>query len=539
MKNEYLKFSAGNLVCLVALLGIITLASCENDFDKTESNDASAALEEIEVVDDNTVKIESKASLLTIFKSYKENVANQNNFNDKIRKIQNKGFKSLTPLFREGDSEGVQKFVLEKKKRIAKRNVEFGITSKPGANEEVALDDELISDPVLSSLLNENREIIVGDSLYKYTETGLYFCHVNNKQKLYDYLNKTSVTSRMSKFTKTRMTGKAMPQVVVADDGINQFLPTPAYIQPIDPGSGGGGGGGYTPPAPPVTTSPKLIKQNLEISYIEKNSIWEKVFGASDKAEDYYSDNRRIQVSFWNQNYYLFSSVGCSARLQKREKTLGVSYWEKSYADIIELGVNDVQYDYKFNTPVYNQGSYNYSTVFFEYKGVKYNIDGKIITKLPTDGPRFIFDTGDPEEGLTIFIHNNEYDLLTAKELNKAIDVLAKAFATKMPSTVDKVLLNDKIKNESLKYNVLKAPSLSNTVTFKTQNVKWSRNDDNAITNYFDFNFLLTWKSTYENTEDYLNGLKGATSYSNVSIDLYGAALHNGEWRGRRLLLSN
>ncbi|KOP39631.1 MULTISPECIES: hypothetical protein [unclassified Flavobacterium] len=539
MKNEYLKFSAGNLVCLVALLGIITLASCENDFDKTESNDASAALEEIEVVDDNTVKIESKASLLTIFKSYKENVANQNNFNDKIRKIQNKGFKSLTPLFREGDSEGVQKFVLEKKKRIAKRNVEFGITSKPGANEEVALDDELISDPLLSSLLNENREIIVGDSLYKYTETGLYFCHVNNKQKLYDYLNKTSVTSRMSKFTKTRMTGKAMPQVVVADDGINQFLPTPAYIQPIDPGSGGGGGGGYTPPAPPVTTSPKLIKQNLEISYIEKNSIWEKVFGASDKAEDYYSDNRRIQVSFWNQNYYLFSSVGCSARLQKREKTLGVSYWEKSYADIIELGVNDVQYDYKFNTPVYNQGSYNYSTVFFEYKGVKYNIDGKIITKLPTDGPRFIFDTGDPEEGLTIFIHNNEYDLLTAKELNKAIDVLAKAFATKMPSTVDKVLLNDKIKNESLKYNVLKAPSLSNTVTFKTQNVKWSRNDDNAITNYFDFNFLLTWKSTYENTEDYLNGLKGATSYSNVSIDLYGAALHNGEWRGRRLLLSN
>jgi len=537
MKNKYLKFSAGNLLCLVTFLGIIALTGCDDDINQTVATENSKIVDEIELADNNTIKIESKASLVSIFKSYKENVTNQNNFNRRIRKIQNKGFRSLTPLFSEGDTQTIQKFVLEKKKRVAKRNIEFGITSKSGADEEVALDDELISDPVLSSLLNEEREIIVGDSLYKYTETGLYFCHIEKRQKLYDYLNNTSVTSKMSKMNK--MTGKAMPEVVLVDDGIHQFLPAPAYIQPIDPDGGGGGGGGYTPPPAPVTTSPKLIKQNLVISYIEKNSIWEKVFGASDKAEDYYSDNRRIQVSFWNQNYYLFSSVGCSARLQKREKTLGISYWEKSYATTIELGVNDVQYDYKFNTPVYNQASYNYSTVFFEYNGVKYSIDGKIITKLPTDGPRFIFDTGDPEEGLTIFIHNNEYDLLTAKELNKAIDALAKAFASKLPATYDKMILNDKIKNESLKYNVVKAPSLSNTVTFKTQNVKWSRNDENAITNYFDFNFLFTWKSTYESSEDYLKGLKGATSYSNVSIDLYGAALHNGEWRGRRLLLSN
>ncbi len=31
--------------------------------------------------------------------------------------------------------------------------------------------------------------------------------------------------------------------------------------------------------------------------------------------------------------------------------------------------------------------------------------------------------------------------------------------------------------------------------------------------------------------------LSGATKYSNVTVDLYGAALHNGEWRGRRLIL--
>lgn len=217
---------------------------------------------------------------------------------------------------------------------------------------------------------------------------------------------------------------------------------------------------------------------------------------------------------------------------------LGVSYWEKSYADIIELGVNDVQYDYKFNTPKYDLAAHNYNTVFFEYKGVKYNIDGKIINKTPTEGPKFIFDTGDPEAGLTIFIHNEQYDLLSAKELNKAIDEIAKLFVKNLPSIYDKTILNNKIKDETLKYNVVKAPSLSNTITFKTLNIKWNRNDDNSITHYFDFNFLFTWKSSYNDAGDYLKGLSGATKYSNVSVDLYGAALHNGEWRGRRLILN-
>ncbi|MFH6965027.1 hypothetical protein ACHRVK_21085 [Flavobacterium plurextorum] len=471
---------------------------------------------------------------MSIVSSYKENSVKQNDFNKVIRRIQKNGFKPLTPIFEENNTQQNQEFINQKKERIKKRNIEYGIFSKSSLN-DIDVEDELIQDPALANLLNENREIVVGDSLYKYTETGLYFCMKDESDKLYNYLDKLSLSEKKNIVQKSRIKTMAKKtissEVVQVSEGVNRFIPEePEPVEDIP------GYGYYSSPIP-IGATPKFIKQNLEIAYINDDSIWEKIFGESEKAEDYYSDNRRVQVSFWNQNYYLFSSVGCSARLQKREKLLGVSYWEKSYADIMELGINDIQYDYKFPTPKLDLAKFNYKTVFFEFKGVKYNVEGIVINQIPTDGPRFIFDTGDPEAGLTIFIHNNDYDLLNAKELNDAIDGLAKLFVKNLPSMYDKLVLDNKIKEETLKYNIVKAPNLSSTITFKTQNVKWSHNDDNAITQYFDFNFLFTWKNTYNDASDYLKGLSGATKYSNVTVDLYGAALHNGEWRGRRLIL--
>ncbi|MEZ0183741.1 hypothetical protein AB9T89_15970 [Flavobacterium oncorhynchi] len=533
MKN--LKVLRKTSVYSLLIVLFFVLLSCSNNFE--ENNEVikqDNRIEDIKVID-GIVKIDNKTAFTSIVSSYKENSVKQNNFNKVIRRIQKNGFKPLTPIFDENNTQQNQEFIAKKIERVKRKNIEYGIFSKSSLN-DIDLEDELIKDPALANLLNENREIVVGDSIYKYTETGLYFCMKEDRDKLYNYLDKLSLSEKENIVQKSnvKMVGRKTisSEVVEVTVGVNRFIPEePDPIEDIP------GYGYYSSPIP-IGASPKFIKQNLEIAYVEANSIWEKIFGASEKAEDYYSDNRRVQVSFWNQNYYLFSSVGCSARLQKREKTLVVSYWEKSYADIIELGINDIQYDYKFPTPKLDLAKFNYKSIFFEYKGVKYNVEGIVINQIPTDGPRFIFDTNDPESGLTIFIHNNDYDLFSAKELNDAIDKLAKLFVKNLPSIYDKAILDNKIKEETLKYNVVKAPSLSSTITFKTQNVRWNHNDDNAITQYFDFNFLFTWKSTYNDAGDYLQGLSGATKYSNVAVDLYGAALHNGEWRGRRLILN-
>lgn len=536
---NFLKFSRPYLVLFTSS---IFLVSCESNPTDIKEDSQSILSDRIELIEGTTLKVQSRDALKGIFKDYQKNTSSQNGFNSEVRDLQSKGFKPLTPLFSKNQTEEIREFVLNKKERIAQRNIAFGITSKSTGDEEINLDDELIQDPIFAALLNENREIYIADSLYKYTELGLYFCLATEKQKLYNYLNKLNFATKKKEFTNKeapclqemqKKTSKIMPEDFVSEvsPGVMMYAP-PKYCD-----------NGYSnPPTPtpvpvPPTATPRFKKQNLEIAYVETNSIFEHLFGASDKSEDYYSDNRRIQVSFWNQNYYVFSSIGCSARLQKREKTLGVSYWEKSYADQIELGINSIQYDYKFNVPPFNNSLYvSGPTVYYSYKGVNYNQFAQVIPSLPTDNPGFPFDTDNNENVVEIYIFQNDFNL-SAKDANKMIDDGLKALAKLMPSnsTNQNELLKG-LNSESLKYNIVKAVPFSDKVTFATMGVKWTNNDDNAITHYFDFNFLLTWNSKSTSVGSYLSGLQGSTPYTSVYADIYGAALHNNEWRGRRLI---
>ncbi|PKB18871.1 hypothetical protein CLU82_4166 [Flavobacterium sp. 5] len=529
---------------LIATIFLTILSSCENTTD-LEIKNQNNNLSDLEI-QDGTIKLQNKTALKNILNSYKVNIENQNEFNNKIRKIQSEGFKPLTPIFDENDTENIQQFLARKKDRIQKRNLEFGLASKSSESDaEIEFDDELIPDPSFAALLNEDREIYVGDSLYKYTEMGMYFCLIKDQQKLNNYLNKLSSTSRKIQITNRPVpcpeifmkstTNKVISELTEVSTGIMLFIPA---------GNCGGGNDDSGIPIPPVPRltfptppSPRLIKQNLEICTIQKQGFFEKIFGETESDEDYYDDNKRVKTSFWNQNYYIFSSIGCSVRFQKRVKILGISGWQKSYAEQIELGINNIQYDYKFNVPMFNNVLYvSGPTVYYEYKGVKYNQTGQVIPTLPTDNPGWPFSTDSNQNVVDIYIFNNDFTI-SDPQANKLFDqglrVIANSLSNLNPAKAE---LQKSLDSENLKYNILKAVPFSNKVTFATMGVKWTNNDDNAITHYFDSNFLLTWKSDYKDTADYLKGLKGSTAYSNVTADIYAAALHNGQWKGRRLV---
>ena len=528
----------------------------QNNFNEIKIDETQVVLsDKIELVQGNTIKIESKSALKNIFKDYQKDVAGQNVFNAEVRVLQGKGFEPLTPIFNENQTTEIQNFVSRKKNRIGNRNRELGIASKSASTseDEIDLDDELILDPVLSGLLNEDREIIIADSLYKYTETGLYFCLVKDKQKMYTYLSTLTPSAKRNKIAKIasrvapcreqemlKTASKVIPEQEVTEvsDGISLFIPSRSCD----------GLNIYNPPAPvavvppTIIPSPKLIKSSLEISRVDKSGFFEKIFGESEVDTEDYGDGRRIKIKFWNQNYFVFSSLGCSARFQKREKILGVAYWEKSYATQIELGVNDVSYDYNYNVPVYNAAKYNYENFFIEINGVKYAGSGKQIIEFPSGSTNFPFSEPAPEQ-LVVHIYRKDlfeinYD---ANEIyNKAVDLAVKqAFKQIVSYNPALASVASKVENGDIPYQVIAVNPLSNKATISTQGLKWTNNDDNAITHYFDFNFLLTYKSSYANAGDYLEGLKGATKYTEVRADIYGAALHNNVWKGRRLILGD
>ena len=54
--------------------------------------------------------------------------------------------------------------------------------------EEIDDEDEIIADPYFASILNEDREILVGSDVYKYTLDGVYFTDEENTDALYEYL---------------------------------------------------------------------------------------------------------------------------------------------------------------------------------------------------------------------------------------------------------------------------------------------------------------------------------------------------------------
>jgi hypothetical protein len=540
---------------LIALICLTIILSCENNIDseiKSEGN----SLSRIEL-QDGTVKLQNKTALKDILNSYKQNVENQNEFNDKIREIQNKGFKPLTPIFEENDTEKIQNFLARKKVRIQKRNLEFGFKTKTSkSDEEIEFDDEVISDPAFAALLNEEREIYVGDSIYKYTETGLYFCLIRDEQKLDDYLNKLSPTAKKSQITNRpspcldtqKSTSKVISEVTEVSDGIMLFIPSADC-------SGGGGIPFPTPSIPrptfPPTASPRLIKQNLEICTIQKQGFFEKIFGESESDEDYFADGRRVKTSFWNQNYFLFSSIGTSVRFQKRVKILGISGWQKSYAEKIELGVNAVKYDFSFDVPQYTgyitSGLPALPAVLFVYKGTNYDQLGRIIPEtIPTQGINFPFSkerSGQNAIEIHLFtdrFYQVDYDL----SVDGANDKIYETLGGMVKSLTSNLSYNDPNKkeietglsNEDLIFDVAKVVPSNNKVTFISIGEKWTKNDDNAVTHYFDYNFVISLPKDTNNIGSWARALLNAKSYSNVKADVYGAALNNGVWKGRRLI---
>jgi len=514
---------------IILFFTLVLMTSCQEEFENNNEEKNVKLQNNYEIVN-GTIKIDNVQKLKNILTSYQNDVQVQNDFNDEIRSIQDKEFKSLTPIFDENDTRAVEEFVLAKRAKTQKINSEYGITNDLSEDEEFDVEDDLIQDPSLAALLNENREIIVGDSLYKYTEHGLYFCLEKDKQKLYNYLNRLTTTSKRNNLNRR------MAQLTQVDEGISFYMPgdRPFLVVP-------------TPNIPrqdpfPALPTPKLVKSNLPISRVDQNGFFEKIFGETEVDTEDYGDGRRIKIKFWNQDYFIFSSLGCSARFQKRVKILGISGWQKSYADQIELGVNDISYEYNFNVPVYNEAKYNYENFFIEIDGVKYAGSGKQIIEFPSGAANFPFVGASPQE---ITVHILRQDLLTVKYdankvYNQVVDLAVKEAFNKIKSYNPALRdVADKVEKGDQLYKVIAVNPLSNKATISTQGLKWTSNNENAITHYFDFNFLLTYKSGYDSTEDYLKGLQGSTKYTNVRADIYGAALHNNVWKGRRLVLGN
>ena len=533
------------LKLLFIITTLFTFTKCALP-DESLKNDENIDLSILKI-ENGILNLPSKDYILQIVKEFKTGVKEQNDFYSQIKKLQDLGFQPLTPFINGLTTNEIQEFVIRKKDRLNKRNNDFNLYQNKNSQDiELDIDDELISDPVLSSLLNENREIIIADVLYKYTELGLFYIEKDNKQILYDYYDNKTPQERFALLSQYNnehsTTDKPEEKIEQLGQGLTSFkimMPDTAYT--VDEyGSGGGGS------SAPTGGNGVFNPADFGACEIMNQGFFEQIFGESESCTDYYNDNRRVKVKYFNQNFGIFSSIGCSTRLQKREHRnllIGtISWWEKSYAQKIRMGVNNMTYTYNFNVPVYNSAQYNYQTTFFEYNNVKYNINGQVIPTIPTSAGSFDFPVDNNNNVIDISILGYNA-MITNGQVNQAIDAALEQIISSISTFALKQELITKKAEGSLVVRTVYVEPFSNKIKFIVANQFWSSNDDNAIVRYFDFNFLLTYNSSYNysptNTQQFIDLLQtfnGAKEYDDVKIDMFGSALHNNYWKGRKLL---
>ena len=522
---------------VIAFLLISVFFGCENDIDSSLKEDSFSQFKIINGI----LAIDSNAELIEIHNRYKNNSSFQDSFNQMISKLQSQGFRPLEPIFNNDDPQMVEDFVKRKILRLKKRDLDYGINTaiysrSDSETQEVDLDDELIRDTFLTSILNEEREIYIGNKLYKYTELGLLICGDDsknlqeNKILLDNYLESLTPVQRVS------IINQKLQSADPCDTGIRHLEAGIDIFQDISPCDYSTGSNTSTSnstiPANVNIPQSELIKQNLPICDAVANTLWELVFGVSDGCITDMGDNKRVKTKFWNQNYYIFSSIGCKVKFQKHITHWYASWWEKSYAEKLELGVNYVTYDYVFNVPAFNMDQYNYETKFFEFNGTKYNSNGQVINTVPTGAGTFVFDTQSSQSIMNITLFNHH---ITNSEINQVIDLAVMQCVNGIQNWMVRSEIINKINTGQIKYNVINAVPFDDKVKMITKSVKWTSNNENSIVHYFDMNFLFTWKSSYNDFGDYLQGLNGATEYKNVSADIYGAAYNSGQWGGSRI----
>ncbi|MCY1632910.1 hypothetical protein [Marinifilum sp. D737] len=243
-----------------------------------------------------------------------------------------KDFLSLRPIANPDDIDKLNTLLQSYKERPILKNVIHSTNTLKSSDPENLFEEtnNIVSDDDFAGLLNENGEIQIGDTLFKYTESGLYFVHINDTAHLNTYLSEKKDQLLLDNKTKR---AAAMEREVSIDDRITRFR---------IPSSEHNSGNGRTPSKPDLTNltnEMQKIVSKWEATKGRQTTIagW---FGKRRVAYARVSSHRRAKLIYTNQDFKLWAKTGVEVKYQKK----GSGIWWRYEADEIILGINEFSY---------------------------------------------------------------------------------------------------------------------------------------------------------------------------------------------------
>jgi len=513
MKNRISKI----LVSLVAL----ALSSCQHEEDVENLSPS---------VNEKWLSFNSSQDLKTFIENGKESELEV--FQRDVVQLNNNEFKPLMrPVkFEEdkSDRKYAEKRLADYEKLLSTYEPGFSISRSTADAFDISVDeDPIIADPYFASVLNEDREILVNDTVYKFTEKGLFYTPVSNYNTL------STTISRIDPCIMLSMEGSAdMGNQVTA------FMP-----MPIEGGCGGGGGsccsggGGSSGGGTYIPPTKEEVRDNLKVCEYREN-VLNKLFGPSEKCIDKFSDSKRIKVKTWAQNYLIFASTG--VKVKSQERTLGI--WWADKIDELELGYSIASFKY---SGLNSFPSNTFSTTDFQYElnGYTVNQYGQYVS-----GPspaRNLFDNfplPNDTELIKIWVYKPIQDVIkiltgntishleyTGKDFNKVVRQLVK-------KAVGELKKAGKQLNETPKAVVVFEDPEQNNINFVYTNYRNTKANENKLSKVFDWNTAVIGINTKgPNTTPIYSQPKRPKEFN---IVCYGMGRRGSTWKGGRIVLT-
>lgn len=543
MKKTYLLFSF-----------ILLTFSCNRE-EILEPKDSQQTNKKIGV-ENGVLSFSSKHSLNQTVKGLKQ--LNDNEKEIKLNTFYEQGFKPLYPHFNENDTKRLSEFSKRKRLKTQKllTNNSLARTILTEIDEDGELveefDDDLISDDEFAAILSDEREIIVNDTLYKYTYSGMFSVHKNEKQFLDNYIQENNIEYLIPEPTslprgETKPTTKITQSLPTAQKVLypnNDCEPYEAGIDQFfndDCNSGGGSSGGGSNTTVNHTQNLVNLIDNLDACNTLNGFLNSGfgLFGVSKKCYSNFSSKYRTKTKYWKENYLIWNSIGVKVKHQKKGWT---GTWRAKSTDEVALSISQASFKYTINIPNFPQSYAPQKLYFFEDK--IFNSQSQIINyQNQYQTPPFPDVPFVSEVVVTEFIDDTfGYDL----SVNKMRELFYQGIWQGAKSIVESY------KNRQPK-NVTHIIYTPTTVYINYVDLERRQLNTKKIVNRLDYNFGLGFKFNV-NVDSQGNYSTDVSSvgdalgniiipklydYDDVKMDFVGATRKGNTWKGSRIVYTD
>ncbi len=528
----------------LAILMLLATFSCQTD------ELISPRLPEIKV-EQGRLNFTSKEDLSSFLNQY-EDVEFEDGLKPQIRELEQVGFKSLMPTFEESEQSKIEEYVNFRLNDLAKRGMidenartSYDDDDLPEVDIDASFADELVADPNFASILNQNREVVVDGTVYRYTDYGVLFTNVEAAE---------SIDLAIDEINSNRLipATNGSPLLVSHNVSLQNELIEPIQIDDCflhaarcggGGGSGGSGGrsGGGSGGSGGGSTGPTRdeIRDNLKVCEYRSN-VLNKIFGPSEKCIDKFESRKRVKIKTWAQNYVLFASTGVKIKSQSRRLRI----WWANKIDELELGYAIASFKYTGIGTWPSSGVVNPVDFHYELNGYIVDQYGRYVSGTTPARNLFTnFPLPNDQQLVKIWVYKPIQDVIKSLTGNSVthLEYSGKDFNKAVRKLVENAVKELKKKGKNINGKpeavvIFDDPEWNN-MNFVYTNWKSLKTNENKISKVFDWNTAQIGIKTGGSSTNPTYG--SPKKPKDFNIVCYGMGRRGSTWRGGRIVLTD